>query len=324
MSKRSAVLICLAISVGVAAGAAGAEPGLNGFALEPSSIPAEEILRGGPARDGIPALHDPETHRADGAPWSDDQIVIGVLRGDAARAYPIALLNWHELVNDTLGGEPVLVSYCPLCGTGIVFDRRVGGQVRSFGVSGLLYRSDLLLYDRETESLWSQIASEAVTGPSLGARLELLRSEMVPWGAWKTRHPNTTVLSPETGHARDYGRSPYGEYSRSEQVFFPTPMDRRYHPKMPTLGVRLLGGPARAYPAQEIVKAGGRVEDELAGRRIVVRYDDVAQVFDADAPPDVEVIEAYWFAWAAFHPETSVFVAEDATGGPDFARGGLR
>jgi hypothetical protein len=318
MSKRSAVILAsLAVSALIVTGrASAARSGANGFVLEPSSIPPEEILSGGPARDGIPALYDPETHPASGSPWSDDQMVIGVVRGETARAYPIAILNWHELVNDTLGGESVLVSYCPLCGTGIVFDRRIGGRVRSFGVSGLLYKSDLLLYDRETESLWSQISSEAVTGPSLGLRLELLRSEMVPWGDWKTRHPDTTVLSPETGHTRDYGRSPYGEYSQSERVFFPTPIDRRYHPKEPTLGIRLLSGPARAYPAEEIVKAGGRVVDELEGRRIVVRYDAERQVFNADAPPEVEMIEGYWFAWAAFHPETTVFVAGDGAAAP--------
>ncbi len=282
----------------------------NGFELEPASIPVAEILPGGPPRDGIPALVRPAVLSAAESPWHDDERVVGVVRGGAARAYPIAVLNWHELVNDQLGGEPVLISFCPLCGTALVFDRRIGGRVHTFGVSGLLYQSDLLLYDRETESLWSQIESAAVTGPANGQRLRVLRSELVPWGDWKARHPQTTVLSADTGFRRDYGRSPYGNYAESRELYFPAPVDRRYHPKMPTLGMRLVGGEALAFPAVEVERSGGRVARRFEGREVVVRYDPEAQVFHAEAPPEVEVIEGYWFAWAAFHPETAVHEAE--------------
>jgi hypothetical protein len=289
----------------------------NGFVLAPATVPVDQILAGGPPRDGIPALFDPETLPAEASPYADDDTVIGVVLGGKARAYPIAILNWHELVNDTLAGQPILVSFCPLCGTGIVFDRRVDGQARGFGVSGLLYQSDLLLYDRESESLWSQIAASAVTGPANGKRLRLLRSSLMPWGRWKAKHPDTTVLSLETGHRRDYERSPYGDYSVSNRVMFPVQRDPRYHPKMPTIGMRLLEGAARAYPASEIHEAGGRVEDDFEGRRVAIAYDPDQQVFTVEAPPDVEVIEGYWFAWVAFHPETTVFTAEsDRTGDP--------
>ncbi len=281
----------------------------NDFALEPSAVPVVEIVRGGPPRDAIPALDDPAVLDAAKAPWKDDELVVGVRLGLAARAYPIALLDWHELVNDRLGGRAILVSWCALCGTALVFDRTLDGTVRRFGVSGLLYRSDLLLYDRETESLWSQIASRALTGKALGTRLMVLRSELSRWGDWKKRWPETTVLSPETGHQRPYGQSPYGDYAQSEELRFPVPPDRRYHPKMPTLGVRVADGAARAYPATEVASAGGRVEETFAGHSVVVRYDPERQVFEVDAPESVEVIEGYWFAWAAFHPETSVFVA---------------
>ena len=321
----AALFLCGAAATAAAEGAAARVPSpalRNGFVLSPASIPTEEILSGGPARDGIPALVDPKVVPAGEAPWRDDQIVMGVSRNGESRAYPIALLNWHELVNDKLGGEPILVSYCPLCGTGLVFDRNVGGEVRTFGVSGLLYQSDLLLYDRESESLWSQVLSTAVTGSAQGTRLRLLRSSQLRWGDWKERHPETTVLSLDTGHSRDYARSPYADYAHSERIYFPVPLDRRYHPKMPTLGVRRVGGSARAYPAVEVVNAGGRVEDRLDGRRVVVSYDPESQVFDAEAPPELEVIEAYWFAWAAFHPETSVFsAAGDAESKPGIADG---
>ena len=222
------------------------QPERNGFSLQPAAIPIDEILKGGPPRDGIPALDHPPFLPPAEAPWRDADLVLGVAWRGEARAYPIAILEWHELVNDTLGGRPILVSYCPLCGTGMVFDRRVEGALRSFGVSGLLYRSDLLMYDRESESLWSQIAAEAVTGPSLGRRLALLRSGVERLGEWKRSHPETTVLSRETGYRRDYARSPYAGYADSPRLAFPVRFDRRYHPKMPTLGLRIEGGEARA------------------------------------------------------------------------------
>lgn len=301
----------LTLFLAVAATPAGAGRVLNGFELEPASVDVDEILRGGPPRDGIPALDHPKHIPAAQADWPDDDaMVLGVSWNGEARAYPIAILNWHELVNDTLGGRPILVSFCPLCGTGIVFDRRVKGEERTFGVSGLLYRSDLLMYDRGTESLWSQISAEAVTGPLLGERLELVRSSMKRFGEWKKQHPKTRVLTRETGYARDYDRTPYAGYAQSSRVMFPVPEDRRYHPKMPTLGVRTSEGRARAYPAAEVVESGGRVTDEFQGHPVRVAYDTEEQVFDVEAPPELEVIEGYWFAWAAFHPDTSVFVSE--------------
>lgn len=282
----------------------------NGFTLSPASIPVTEILPGGPPRDGIPALVDPRVSPAGQAPWHDDEVVVGVVQGDEARAYPIGILNWHELVNDTLGGRSILVSYCPLCGTALVFDRELDGRVRTFGVSGLLYQSDLLLYDWESESLWSQIAASAVAGRATGKRLRVLRSALVPWGEWKARHPKTSVLSLETSHRRPYDRDPYAGYSSSEALMFPAPLDPRYHPKMPTLGIRLVNGAARAYPAAEIEQAGGQVQESFEGHAITVSYEPETQVFDVEAPLELEVIEGYWFAWAAFHPTTTVFVTD--------------
>ena len=301
----------------VAADAVGV-PERNGFRLSNPTVPLDRILAAGPARDGIPALREPATMPAGAAPWHDDETVIGVVQGGAARAYPIAILNWHELVNDTLGGREILVSYCPLCGTGLVFDRRVGGQARTFGVSGLLYNSDLLIYDHESLSLWSQIESSAVTGPASGTRLRVLRSRLTTWGRWRGEHPETRVLSLDTGHQRDYGRSPYDDYATTRSLYFPAPLDPRYHPKMPTLGVRVAGGAARGYPAAELVSAGGRVEDQLEGHRVVVSYDETHQVFEVEADPELEVIEGYWFAWSAFHPDASVFQAVGAPA-PDAA-----
>jgi hypothetical protein len=284
-------------------------PVRNGFSLQPAAIPIDEIMKGGPPRDGIPALDHPPFLPPAEAPWQDADLVLGVVWRGEARAYPIAILDWHELVNDTLGDRPILVSYCPLCGTGIVFDRRVEGAVRRFGVSGLLYRSDLLMYDHETESLWSQISAEAVTGPSLGRRLALLRSGIERFGEWRRSHPETTVLSRQTGYRRNYARSPYSGYADSPRLAFPAPVDRRYHPKMPTLGLRIEGGEARAYPALEVVRSGGVVQEQFDGSPVRVAFDSEGQVFRVVAPDSVEVVQGYWFAWTAFHPDTSVFIS---------------
>ncbi len=305
LSIQTAAVLCVAF-----AAASALAKSLNGFELEPASIPVGEIVSGGPPRDGILALVAPPLLPADSREWSDDEPVLALALGGEARAYPIAILDWHELVNDQLGGRPILVTYCPLCGTGIVFDRMVEGQRLMFGVSGLLYQSDVLLYDSQTESLWSQIAAKAVTGPSLGSRLRILRSSRVRWGDWKQRHPTSTIVSPQTGHARSYGRSPYRGYENARKLYFPVSYDRRYHPKMPTLGIRLPTGLTRAYPAEEVVRAGGRVAEEIAGYRIELEYHKESRSFDVKAPGEIEVIEGFWFAWNAFHPNSEIFEHE--------------
>jgi len=325
LSTCLAVLLLLVLSAGASAFDSSSTP--NGFSLADSAISPEEIIGGGVRRDSIPALDDPPHVKAADAPWRDRERVIGVRLGDEARAYPIAILVWHELVNDVLDGRPILASYCPLCGTGIVFDRRprplqtgvgasttapippASGKGLRFGVSGLLYRSDLLMYDRETESLWPQISGEAVTGSSRGRRLRQIRSQMTTWGEWRERHPDTTVLSLETGHRRRYGSTPYGGYANSDTLMFPVAHDRRYSPKMPTLGLRLSEGHSRAYPAIEVERAGGRVEEEFAGRPVVVSYDASTRLFQITVADEIEVVEGYWFAWMAFHPGSSVYAA---------------
>ncbi|MBW2383550.1 MAG: DUF3179 domain-containing protein [Deltaproteobacteria bacterium] len=291
---------------------------LNGFDLSNAVIPIEEILPGGPPRDGIPALSHPRFVAAADAPWNDQDMVVGVVHEGEARAYPLAILVWHELVNDRIADRPILVSYCPLCGSAIVFDRRPAGaggrdgKPLEFGVSGLLYQSDLLMFDRETDTLWSQIAGRAVAGPMTGGHLEILRARILPWGSWRARHPRTRVLSPDTGARRAYGRTPYPGYDRSRELYFPVDADRRYHPKMRTVGLRMPSGKSRAYPQQEVEAAGSLVEEAFAGRRVVVAWNAQAEAFEVEAPPEVVVIESFWFAWMAFHPESSVYRAERA------------
>lgn len=285
----------------------------NGFELEGGLIPPSEILHGGPPRDAIPALTAPRFVAAGEARWlADDDRVLGLQRGGIAKAYPIAILNWHELVNDRLGDEPVVVTYCPLCGTGMVFAARSGGRPLTFGVSGLLYNSDVLFYDHQSDSLWSQLLRQAVTGPEAGAQLEMLAVSHTTWADWRARHPETRVLSRETGYARDYDRNPYGGYDRDERLFFPVAnVSRRYHPKEQVLGVSL-GGLHKAYPFSELAAQGSaRIDDVLAGRRLTVTWDDVhrtARVFDGEGT-EIPAVTAFWFAWYGFHPETGIYRA---------------
>ncbi len=282
----------------------------NGFQVEPHAVPLEEISSGGPPRDGIPALLTPQFLSADKVDYlSPEDRVLGIQGTHQAKAYPIAILNWHEIVNDTFDGTPVVITYCPLCGTGMGFRRMVGTRLLTFGVSGLLYQSDVLMYDHQTQSLWSQIAMEAVTGPSLGAHLKPIFLEHTTWKAWRKRHPHTIVLSRETGFTRDYSRDPYKDYALSNQLMFPpTTQDARLSPKAWVLGVES-HGKFKAYPFSTLKEAGPAFLDSFNGKDYVVCWDEQARsakVVDQKGGP-FPTLTAYWFAWFAFHPETEVF-----------------
>ena len=188
------------------------------------SIPVDEIFSGGVGRDEILALITPDLGSPGATPAGllDQDRVLGVVVNGAARAYPFPVMWWHEVVNDTLGGEPILVTYCPLTSTGIAFSRRVGGQTREFGVSGLLYRSNLIMFDRETESLWNQMLLGSQCGVERGngmARIPIVETTLEHW---KRLHPTTTVMTTNTGVDRDYTTYPYGNYRSldNEQVAF--------------------------------------------------------------------------------------------------------
>lgn len=282
----------------------------NGFDLSETLIPAEEIRHGGPPRDGIPALDDPVFVPADQAAFLEDEDrVLGVSIGNVAKAYPIRILDWHEIVNDDFDGSPVVVSYCPLCGTGMAFDASVGGQARSFGVSGLLYNSDVLLYDRESESLWSQVIRKSVSGPMIGKELRQLPMSHTTWRDWRTRHPGTLTLSADTGHSRDYSRSPYGGYAESTSIFFPVKnKSARYHPKELVIGVDLEGS-TKAYPFAELSKAEAVIDDNVGGTPLRIEFDAVnrtGRVLD-ESGGEIPSTIAFWFAWYAFFPDTAVF-----------------
>lgn len=239
----------------------------------------------------------------------DDDLVIALDRGGVSRAYPLRIMLWHEIVNDQIAGEPVTVTYCPLCGTSVVFDARVDGEALSFGVSGLLFQSDVLMYDRKTESLWSQLAFKAVSGPQVGKTLKWLPSQIITWAAWKKKHPNGDVLSTTTGFPRDYTFNPYSGYEQSQAVWFGVPNNRQdYSNKTWILGL-VVDGRAKAYALDEL-PANRPVPDSIGGLDLRVEYDPETRepkVMSAKTGEAVPFTLSYWFAWQAFYPETEVW-----------------
>jgi len=284
----------------------------NDFDVSNALVSPTAIERGGPPRDGIPTIDFPKFTRAENTHWlRPEDRVLGLVRNGVARAYPVAILNWHEIVNDRIFGEPITITYCPLCGTGIAFESTVNGRKLRFAVSGLLYNSDVLLYDRETESLWSQIMATAVTGQLKGSKLTSVVLQHTSWGDWKGRHPDTTVLSRETGIARDYMRNPYQGYADNRRIWFSVASkDKQLHPKAWVVGVQRSAN-FKAYPFDELAQTNGVVKDQLGGEAITIHYDKAnrsARITDQNNE-EIPTISAYWFAWYAFHPDTEVFRA---------------
>jgi hypothetical protein len=288
--------------------------GLSAWDFSRHSIPLSEILSGGPGKDGIPAIDRPRFVAASKASRTflkDEDRIIALAVNGKQKAYPIKILNWHEIVNDRIGGLNVVVTFCPLCGTGMVFDANAAGRRLNFGVSGLLYQSDVLLYDRQTESLWSQIKQEAVTGKLTGTRLKLRPSTQTTWGAWKEKHPDTFVLSTQTGYSRDYERDPYENYYTSRDVMFQVgKLDPHYHPKEQVIGVEL-DGLAKAYPYSELARVKSPLQDKVGKKTVYVVYDSksrTATINDASGK-ELPSVAGFWFAWYVFHKDTQVYTA---------------
>ena len=286
----------------------------SAFELSAATIPRNEIFAGGPPKDGIPALTNPKLIAAKEARYLNrDDRVIGFVRGQESRAYPLAILNHHEIVNDSVGEVPIAVTYCPLCDSAAVFDRRTPLGQRDFGVSGLLYNSNVLMYDRggQPESLWSQIKTTGISGPGANQALKALPVELTTWSEWTKRHPESTVLSPQTGHQRDYSRDPYaGYFDRPELMFPATPASDRLPTKERVLGV-WSGKTFRAYPQSAFSSKKPRADELIDGKRILVEFDPASRSMRvARAEKGIEWMYSLWFAWYAFHPETEVFVGE--------------
>lgn len=281
----------------------------NGFDVSNSLIPKDEILAGGPPRDGIPAILKPKFETAKEAGWlKDEDLITGIDYKGIQKAYPLRILVWHEAVNDEIGGIPVLVSYCPLCGSTVVFRRDIRGKTFTFGISGLLYQSDVLFYDRQIESLLSQLEMKAVTGEMIGTKFEIFPSVLATWKEWKGEHPNPLVLSRDTGFGRNYDRDPYGGYENSPSVWFPIKhRNSRFHLKEKVLVV-VSGDVTKAYPFSELKKVKTPFEDRVGNQSVIIEFKDGSYVRASDKSGNpVKSFVSYWFAWYTFRPDTIVF-----------------
>ena len=241
--------------------------------FEKHSIDYSEIFSGGPPKDGIPAIDAPAfetTSQAD--EWLDAREPLLALEiGGEARAYPLQILIWHEIVNDVVAGKPVVVTYCPLCNTALVFDAtRPDGQVLDFGTTGNLRFSDLVMYDRQTESWWQQITGEAIIGDLTGERLEFIPSPIVSWAEFKAAYGDGQVLSRKTGFNRPYGTNPYIGYDSGFPFLFRGPLDPRLAASERVATV-FLGGAAVAFPFSVLEKEPV-VHYTLGDQNMVVFY----------------------------------------------------
>jgi hypothetical protein len=300
--RASILLGAVAVATALAGcGSAGGEGGVPADVQFPTaqwktdfsthSVPLEEFASGGPGKDGIPAIDRPKfvSVASTDAFLSGREPVAVVELGGEAKAYPIQIMVWHEIVNDTLAGQPIALTYCPLCNSTVAFDREVDGRTLSFGTTGNLRNSDLVMYDRQTESWWQQITAEAVVGELTGAKLHVIPSQILSWDQFKRNHPDGLVLSRNTGYDRPYGRNPYQGYDQPRSVPFALGKepDRTLPPKERVAAVKTGPRSALVYPFSRLEEEAP-IDDTMpqrsvvGGRPIVVFYDPkVASPLDA-------------------------------------------
>lgn len=249
-------------------------PGSSGNGSLEWSIPISLVLDGGPGRDGIPALENPNFVEAGDANFlRDEDLVIGFKNGSDIRAYPHIILDWHEIVNDNIGDVSMAITYCPLTGTGIGWNRVLNGNETTFGVSGLLYNTNLIPFDRATKSNWSQILNESVNGELIGDKVDLIMLFEADWKTWKTIYPNTKVVSTNTGFSRTYGTSPYGDYNTNNNRFlFPVPKDPRL-PSKERVHAVVDGEDAKAYRFGNFT-SDNMIRDTFKGREYLIVGND--------------------------------------------------
>ncbi|MCZ6774901.1 MAG: DUF3179 domain-containing protein [Ignavibacteria bacterium] len=211
-------------------------------------IPQDQIFDGGPGKDGIPALTDPDLTGATGATYlADADLVIGVKMGNEVRAYPHPVLDWHEIINDDVNGTQFSITYCPLTGSGIAWNRLINGTPTTFGVSGLLYNTNLIPYDRATNSNWSQMKLQCVNGPLSGTIISTYQIVETTWATWKEMYPQTKVVSSNTGYSRQYGQYPYGNYRTNSSLLFPISNDDTRLPRKERVHGVIVGDKTKVY-----------------------------------------------------------------------------
>lgn len=252
------------------------------------TIPVSEVLDGGPGRDGIPALENPNMVIAENALLlSDTDLVLGYKNGNDVRAYQHNVLDWHEIINDNIGDVSVAITYCPLTGTGMGWNRFVDGIETTFGVSGLLFQTNLIPFDRATKSNWSQILGKSVNGSLSGKDANVITLVETDWKTWKTMFPSTTVVSLDTGFSRTYGTYPYGSYKTSNSRFlFPTPKDNRL-PLKDRVHAIIIDGFAKVYQFSDF-QTSPVIKDTFKDRNfLIVGNANFMASFELDAAQNI-------------------------------------
>lgn len=325
-------------------------------------IDMSQVISGGPPPDGIPSIDDPIWLPAQSVDWLEGrEPVIYISSNSEAKAYPVQIMTWHELVNDAIGDTPITVSYCPLCNSAITYDRRTESRILEFGTSGMIYQSALVMYDRQTESLWSHFTGQAIAGHLVGTELGFIPSSMISWDQFRNDHVDGLVLSRETGYSRNYGRNPYPGYDDvgTSPFLFRGPVDDRLLAKTRVIGLR--GETESLALSLEALAQEGVVHVTLDNAPVVVFHTgglasaldgagvadgrDIGQtmVFRAEIDGEplsfrrtssgwedqsdttwsflgravsgpragqrlqvVEHLDTFWFAWAAFMPDTRI------------------
>ncbi|MBI2028213.1 MAG: DUF3179 domain-containing protein [Candidatus Levybacteria bacterium] len=276
-----------------------------------AKVKQEDLLQGCFGQDCIPSIDSPKFESAQDASWlRGEDRVFAIDYKETQRAYPQRILNWHEIVNDTITGDPIVITFCPLCGSALAFERKVDGVITELGVSGKLHNSDLVMYDRYEGNLWQQVTGEGIVGPA-ARRNEILKQVpiiTVPWGQWKKEHPGTQVLSRDTGHSRNYDQYPYGTYEQDDEIYFGVKdLNRQLQIKTVVYGVEI-NGSSKAYP-ESVFDKRKVVEDTVGNTAIRLERTDSGQIKVTNLQTQEEIIpiRLFWFAWAAFHPDTELF-----------------
>ncbi len=313
-------------------------------------VPLEKIVSGGPPKDGIPSIDKPKFLPLEEATFMQDgDIVVGLQHNGITKAYPLKILVWHEIVNDEIGGLPVAVTYCPLCFTNMVFERTIDGNVVEFGTSGKLYNSNLVMYDRLSDSLWSQAMAKGIVGKYSGYELKRVPFDLAYWKEWKDLYPNALVLSTDTGSTRPYDTDPYGNYYTTPEIYFPVEhRDDTLGPKELVMGLEDNSN-YKAYKLNDIenkkvindsvgekkvlfvslypfmvrsydrILDGNVLEFQLDNNKLIDKQTGSEWNFEGQAISGslkgkqlarLALDPSFWFSWAAFHPDTELYGAD--------------
>ncbi len=271
----------------------------------------EDLSQGCHGKDCIPAISDPMFDKVSEVTWlADTDVVLTISYKGVDRAYPQRIMNWHEIINDTISSDPIAITFCPLCGSAVAFERKVDGVITELGVSGKLHNSDLVMYDRYEGNLWQQITGEALVGPAArrNEKLKPILLGTTTWGEWKTDHPNGEVLSRDTGHNRNYDQYPYGTYEENDELYFGVKnLNQKLQIKTVVYGIEI-GEDAKAYP-ESIINSRQTIEDKIGTTPIMIEKTSSGEVKVTNTRTGEEIVplRLFWFAWAAFHPNTLLY-----------------